>query len=110
MKALPKLRKLAQYFPGVPTVGEVINRVNADLTLDSEDKAYFVNRVNQSGLTVNQPASRIPYLAGGFIAGKTISKYMKARPFWDGVYTLGGMLYGNKVYNEQHSKKAPYAF
>lgn len=107
---LYKLRKLAQYYPNILTVGEMINRVNADMTVDPKDKLTFVNRVNSTGLTVNQPASRIPYLAGGFIAGKTISKYMGARPFWDGVYTLGGMLYGNKMYNQQKNRSSDNAF
>lgn len=104
------LRKLAQYFPNVLTVGEVINRINADMMVDPKDKTSLVSQINSTGLTVNQPASRIPYLAGGFIAGKTLSKYLGARPFWDGVYTLGGMLYGNKMYNQQKAQGQNDAF
>ena len=103
-RKLTGLRKLAQYFP---TVGDVMNRVNADMTLSVNDKHDFITSVNKSGLTVNQPGFKIPYLVGGAVAGHSLAKYMGARPFWDGVYTLGGMLYGNKMYNETHNVQKP---
>lgn len=106
---LTGLVKLAQYFSGVPSVGEVMNRVNADMTLPTYAKRDFVSRVNDAGLTVNQPAFRLPYLFGGAVAGHSLAKYMGAKPFWDGVYTLGGAMYGNSMFNKSHPKpKQPW--
>lgn len=101
------LVKFAQWYNNPPTVGEVLNRVNADLTLPTSAKRDFVSRVNESGMTVNQPGFRLPYIVGGAIAGHSIAKYMGARPFWDGVYTLGGALYGNSMFNKSHPKPEP---
>ena len=101
---LTGLLKLAQF---LPSVGDVMNRVNADMTLSVQDKQNFVNSINRAGLTVNQPGSRIPYVVGGAIAGHSLAKYMGARPFWDGVYTLGASLYGNHLYNQQHPASQP---
>lgn len=103
-KRLTGLKKLAQYFP---TVGDVMNRVNADMTLSVNDKKNFVTAVNQSGMTVNQPGFKLPYVVGGGIAGHSLAKYLGAKPFWDGVYTLGGMLYGNGMYNQTHNVQKP---
>lgn len=97
-RKLTGLRKLAQFFP---TVGDVMNRVNADMTLSVNDKHDFISAVNNSGLTVNQPGSRIPWVVGGGIVGHSLAKYLGARPFWDGVYTLGASLYGNHLYNQK---------
>ena len=84
-----------------------MNRVNADMTLSVNDKHNFVTQVNQSGLTVNQPGFKLPYVVGGAIAGHSLAKYLGARPFWDGVYTLGGMLYGDNMYNKTHNVQPP---
>ena len=101
------LVKFAQWYSQAPSVGDVMNRVNADLTIPTDAKRNFVSQVNDAGLTVNQPGFRIPYLVGGAIAGHSIAKYLGARPFWDGVYTLGGALYGNNMFNKTHKKPEP---
>ena len=80
-----------------------MNRVNADLSLSVNDKHNFFTAVNQSGLTVNQPGFKLPYVLGGAVAGHSLAKYMGSKPFWDGVYTLGGALYGSKMYNRTHN-------
>ena len=74
---LTGLLKLAQYFP---TVGDVMNRVNADMTVSNTDKHDFISAINNAGLTVNQPGFIIP----GYFPGISVNKYLAPTPFWAG--------------------------
>lgn len=95
-KAIPGLIKLAQ----IPTVGDVMNRINADLTLNSFTKRTILDEIRSSGLDVKQPGSRLASIGIGALAGNMLGKYLGANPFWKGVSTLGGALYGNSQYNK----------
>lgn len=89
------LVKLAQ----IPTVGDVMNRMNADMTIDPTLRRSCLDAIVSSGANVSQPASRLIGIGAGSLIGNAIGRYMGANPFWKGVFTLGGALYGNNSYN-----------
>lgn len=84
-----------------PTVGDVMSRINADLSLNSFDKRRLLDSVRGTGLPVSSPASRLMHVGVGAISGAVLSKYLGFSPFWRGVSTLGAAMYGNKVYNDK---------
>ena len=85
-----------------PTVGDVMNRWNADLNANQNVRADAFSRINNAGLTVKQPASRIPYVLGGGFLGNAAAKYMGANKFCRGAATVAGAMIGNNRYNKNH--------
>lgn len=93
------------------TVGDFMNAWNSDLSANASVRQQAFQRINNAGLDVKQPASRIPYILGGGIIGNAAAKYLGANSFWRGVATVGGAMYGNSVYNKKHPGNwtRPYA-
>lgn len=87
---------------GTQTVGDFMNAWNANLNANPAIRQDAFGRINRAGLDVKQPASRIPYVLGGGIAGRTAAKYLGANPFWKNVATIGGAIFGNNLYNKNH--------
>jgi len=75
---------------------------NANLNANPNIRRSAFDRINNAGLDVKSPASRIPYVLGGGIIGNQAAKYLGANPFWRGVATVGGAMYGNKMYNDRY--------
>ena len=50
-------------------------------------------------MNVNAPASRLPYILGGGIAGNYVSKWLGVN---NTLGILGGALVGNSLYNRQY--------
>jgi hypothetical protein len=90
------LIKIAQ----APTVGDVMSRINADLSLNSFDRRRLLDSIRGTGLPVSTPASRLMHIGIGAVSGAVLSKYLGFSPFCRGVSTLGAAMYGNKVYND----------
>ena len=84
------------------TVGDFMNSWNANLNANPAIRQNAFNRINNAGLDVKQPASRIPYVLGGGVVGRAAASYLGANPFWKGVATVGGAMYGNHLYNKNH--------
>jgi hypothetical protein len=97
------LVKIAQQ----PTVGDVMARINADLSLNSFNRRSLLDQIRDTRLPVSSPASKLLYIGGGAALGSKISKYLGFSPFWRGVATLGLGLYGNRLHN---SLSAPNKF
>ena len=95
------LLKLAGLQP-VQTVGDFMHSWNADLYANQGVRRSAFNRINNAGVDVKEPASRIPYLLGGGIIGRQAAKYLGANPFWQNVATVGGVWAGNRMYNNRH--------
>lgn len=98
------IEKLAQMFGDQPTftVGDVMHRVSADMTLDPFRQRRINSAIVGTGLPVSAPGGRLVHMGIGALAGNAIGKYLGANPFWKGVTTLGGALYGNSLYNAAH--------
>lgn len=86
------------------TVGDFMHTWNADLNANPAIRFDAFNRINHSGIDVKQPSSRLPHILGGGLVGNVAANYLGANPFWKGVATIGGALYGNHMYNKSHSK------
>lgn len=99
------LMKLA--FAG-QTVGDFMHAWNADLNANPSVRNSAFGKINSSGIDVKQPASRIPYILGGGVAGRAAASYLGANPFWRGVATVGGALYGNHMFNKNHPDPRKY--
>jgi len=84
------------------TVGQFMNSWNANLNANPALRQTAFNRINNAGLTVGSPASRIPYVVGGGLVGRAAASYLGANPFWKGVATMAGARYGNNLYNQNH--------
>lgn len=84
------------------TVGDFMHSWNADINADQDVRRSAFDRINGSGTDVKSPASRIPWILGGGIAGRQAAKYLGANPFWRNVATVGGALIGNGMYNDRH--------
>lgn len=85
-----------------PTVGDFMNRWNADLNANQNARATAFSRINNAGLTVKQPASRIPYVLGGGLIGNQAAKYLGANKFWRGAATVAGAMIGNNKYKKDN--------
>lgn len=90
------LVKIAQ----TPTVGDVMSRINADLSLNSFDKRKLLDSIRDTGLPISASGSRLMHIGIGALSGAVLSKYLGFSPFWRGVSTLGVAMYGNKLYND----------
>ena len=97
--------------PQQQTVGQFMNAWNANLNADTKIRHDAFQRINNAGLDVKQPASRIPYVLGGGILGRAAASYLGANPFWKGVATIGGAMYGNNLFkkNNPDPRKMPAA-
>ena len=84
------------------TVGDFMNSWNANLNANPSIRQDAFGKINAAGLTVGQPASRIPYVLGGGIAGRAAASYLGANPFWKNVATVGGAMLGNHMYNKNN--------
>jgi len=84
------------------TVGDFMHAWNADLGADPSVRNSAFGKINSSGIDVKQPASRIPYILGGGVAAGAAASYLGANPFWRGVATVGGALYGNHMFNKSN--------
>lgn len=84
------------------TVGDFMHAWNANLNANPAIRQDAFNRINNAGLDVKQPASRIPYVLGGGLAGRAAASYLGANPFWKGVATVGGAIYGNRLFNRNN--------
>lgn len=95
------LLKIAGLQP-VQTVGDFMHAWNANLNANKDVRRFAFNRINNAGIDVKQPASRLPYILGGGIIGRQAASYLGASPFWKNVATVGGAMVGNKVYNNKN--------
>lgn len=97
------LLKIAGLQP-VQTVGDFMHSWNANLNADPNVRRSAFNRINNAGIDVKQPASRLPYVLGGGIIGRQAAKYLGAGPFMRNVATVGGALVGNSMFNARNSR------
>lgn len=100
MRDFSGLLKLA--WMNQPTVGDFMNRWNADINANKGARQNAFDRINSAGLTVKQPASRIPYVLGGGFIGNQAARYMGANKFFRGAATVAGAMIGNSRYNKDH--------
>lgn len=107
MRNLAPLMKIAGFESPSTTVGDFMNRWNADIYANQSARRSAFDRINAAGIDVKQPASRLPYIIGGGVIGRAAASYLGANPFWKRVATIGGAVYGNKLYNKEHPK--PFA-
>jgi len=84
------------------TVGQFMNAWNANLNANPSIRHDAFQRINNAGLNVKQPASRIPYVLGGGLLGRAAASYLGANPFWKGVATVGGAMYGNSLFKKNN--------
>jgi hypothetical protein len=85
-----------------PTVGDFMNRWNGDINANPFQRSDAFSRINNAGLDVKQPASRIPYVLGGGVLGRAAASYLGANPFWKNVATVGGAMVGNSIYKKNN--------
>lgn len=88
------------------TVGQFMNAWNANLNANTKIRHDAFQRINNAGLDVKQPASRIPYVLGGGVLGRAAASYLGANPFWKGVATIGGAMYGNSLFKKNNPDKS----
>ena len=101
MRDMSGLLKIAGLQP-VQTVGDFMNRWNGDINANPFQRHDAFGRINNAGLDVKQPASRIPYVLGGGALGRAAASYLGASPFWKNVATVGGALIGNSIYRKNN--------
>lgn len=95
------LLKIAGLQP-VQTVGDFMHSWNANLNANPSVRRSAFDRINNAGIDVKQPASRLPYVLGGGIIGRQAAAYLGAGPFMKNVAMIGGALAGNSVYNKRN--------
>jgi len=96
---LLKIANLSAFSP-VPTVGDAMNAMNANIYMNPVFRRDMLDSINQAGLNVKEPASRIPNVVGGALAGYYGMNALGANRFWRGVGAVGGALYGNHLFNK----------
>lgn len=116
-KAMPGLMKIAQLIemPSmVPTIGDAMRSVSADMSLSPAWQHEVKQRIVNSGLPVAAPASRLGSIGLGAAVGTTIGSAFENNSLIGrmiGNYTgLGGLaktvgavaggIYGNMMYNK----------
>lgn len=87
------------------TVGDVMNAMNADMTMDAFQRRKVIDEINSRRIDVKTPASRLPYLLGGGIAGNIVSRYLGAGGVLRSVGTVVGAAVGNSLYNSRHPSR-----
>lgn len=97
--------------PQPQTVGDFMHSWSANLNANPAVRRDAFDRINAAGLDVKQPASRIPYILGGGIAGRAAASYLGAGPFLKNVATVRGALFGNSLYKKHNPdpRNMPYA-
>lgn len=89
------LMKVAQ----AKTVGDFMNFANQDFSLSPFTRRAMFDQINRNNVDVKEPASRLPYILGGGIAGSYVAKWLGLnRPLG----MIGGALVGNSLFNRQH--------
>lgn len=116
-KAMPGLMKLAQLIPMptmIPTVGDVMRSISADMSLSPAWQHNVKQNIVNSGLPVSAPASRLANIGLGAAIGTTIGSafennsllgrmignYAGIGGLAKTVGALAGGLYGNMMYNK----------
>lgn len=89
------LMKIAQ----ARTVGDFMNFANQDFSLSPFTRRAMFDQINRNHVDVKEPASRLPYLLGGGIAGNYVARWLG---FNKPLGMLGGALVGNSLFNRQH--------
>ena len=89
-------------FSKTPTVGDFMNSMNADIYMNPVYRRDMLDAINSAHLDVKQPASRIPSIVGGALAGYYGMNAVGANRFWRNVGGIAGGLYGNHLYNKEH--------
>lgn len=80
-----------------PTVGDLFNAINSDMSLDifTRNRLVAQARAAASGIPVSAPASRIVATGAGAALGYLISKYFGGSLFGRTVSTVAGGAIGN---------------
>ena len=104
MRDFAPLMELAGFWSPSTTVGDFMHRWDADINANPATRRNAFDRINNAGVNVKEPASRLPYILGGGIAGRAAASYLGANPFWKGVATVGGAMYGNSLYKKNNPK------
>lgn len=82
-----------------PTVGDFMNRWNADLNADPSARRDAFGRINAYGLNVKDRASRVSYVLGGGYIGNEAARYLGKGPAGSLAGAVIGAVAGNLVYN-----------
>ena len=90
-------------FSAVPTVGDAMNVMNSSLYMDPFRRREIFDQINGAGLSVKEPASRIPSVIGGALTGYYGANMLGANRFWRNTAAIGGALVGNSMFNRSHS-------
>jgi hypothetical protein len=89
------LMKVAQ----ARTVGDFMNFANQDFSLSPFTRRAMFDRLNANNVDVKEPASRLPYILGGGIAGNYVARWLGLN---NTVGMIGGAIVGNSLYNRRH--------
>ncbi len=54
------------------TVGDVINAMNADMSMSPFQRRQVLDEINRRHIDVKQPASRLTYLLAGSVVGNIV--------------------------------------
>ena len=81
------------------TVGDFMNFANQDFSLSPFTRRAMFDQINRSNVDVKSPASRLPYIIGGGIAGSYVSKWLG---MGSTLGMIGGAIAGNSLYNRQN--------
>lgn len=100
-------------FSKEPTVGDAMNAMNANIYMNPVYRRDMLDSINRAGLDVKEPASRIPSVVGGALAGYYGMNALGANRFWRNVGGVAGALYGNHLFNASHpdpNRRGPFTF
>lgn len=81
------------------TVGDSMRLVNADIGMDPAARRGLLGSISASGLDVKAPASRLPYVVGGGIAGRAAASALGAGGLLRGLSAIGGAIAGGRMYD-----------
>lgn len=83
------------------TVGDVINAMNADMSISPFQRRQVIDEINRRRIDVKQPASRLTYMLAGSVVANIVARYMGAGGVMRGIATVAGAAVGNHLHNKR---------